>query len=111
MRLHLRRPAAARGGQAGVCEQRAGAMRRVQRANNAVFHPSGFDLCTKCAAKKAADGQDKDKEAEVVEPPQEEEEEEQEPRDDFVYAGQLVQINQIMALEGGDMDEAINNVG
>ena len=78
-----------------------------RRANDAVFHcAKGFNLCTKRAAKKAAADQNKDKAkgAEVVEPPQEEDE----PLDNFVFARQLAQIKQIMALEGGDMDEVIN---
>jgi len=90
------------------------------RANDAVYHcakgkdlvhhPSGFDLCTRCAVKKATADQAKDAAApvqpvaEVVEPPQEE------SVDDFEYAGQLAQIKQIMAMEGGDMDEAIKKM-
>jgi Icc-related predicted phosphoesterase len=57
---------------------------------------------------------EKAKEVEVVEPPKVEEVEEVEevppPKEDFVYAGQLAQIKEIMALEGGDMDETIKKM-
>merc|ERR1719295_650726 len=72
------------------------------KGNDLLYHPSGFDLCTLCATKKiTAD------EAAVKKVDEVDEVEEVPPKDEFVYAAQLVQIKEIMALEGGDMDEQI----
>merc|ERR1719391_1653581 len=87
------------------------------KGKDLLYHPSGFDLCTLCATKKITADEaavkkaaEVEKKVEAVEPPKVDEVDEVEevpPKDDFVYAAQLTQIKEIMALEGGDMDEQI----
>jgi len=48
--------------------------------------------------------------AELVEPPMMDLEAEMEVVDDFVYAGQLAQIKEIMGLQGGEKDETIKTM-
>jgi len=104
-----------------------------------IHHKDGYDLCTKCAQKKAE--ADNLNEEELPEEPKEEapkqpepepepepeqkpedkvpeqpaqeqqvEEEEEEEEEQFEYAAQLTQIKQIMAIHGNDNDESIKEL-
>jgi len=83
-----------------------------------VHHKNGYDLCPKCGAEKIAEDL-REEERLLAEAKQLQEEEQASPVvvevpepvvDDFVYADQLVQIKNIMALQSGDQDEHIKTL-
>jgi len=103
------------------CSQRClnGKVYHCPNGKDAVHHPNGYDLCPKCGAEKVAkDLQEEERllaEADKLNVVDEQESpvvvEVKEPVvDDFVYADQLAQIKNIMALHSGDQDEHIKTL-
>merc|ERR1719320_456506 len=84
------------------------------KAKEVALTDKDIQLANRIREERKSSEVEKAKEVEVVEPPKVEEVEEVEevppPKEDFVYAGQLAQIKEIMALEGGDMDETIKKM-
>jgi len=83
-----------------------------------VHHANGYDLCPKCGAEKIAEDLREEERLQAEAAKLEEEQQEspvvvqvEEPVvDDFVYAEQLRQIKNIMALQSGDQDEHIKTL-
>jgi len=109
------------------CSQRCldGKVYHCPNGKDAVHHPNGYDLCPKCGDEKVAKdlGEEEwllalaeaEAEAEARNVVDEQESpvvvEVKEPVvDDFVYADQLAQIKNIMALHSGDQDEHIKTL-